>query len=103
MLGLPTEDPVGVALVGKHDRNDDRDPNSNEREGLRVGGTVPDRDVTGNHIWPHVRVGQPVEMAANDRESLVPADRQIAVGRCIIGHRMGEAPDHLEFIVAPAR
>ncbi len=50
----------------------------------------------------HVRVRQRCEMPADGRESLVPAYRQVAVTRSVVGHRVREPARHLEFVITPA-
>ena len=41
-------------------------------------------------------------MPADGRESLVPAYRQVAVTRSVVGHRVREPARHLELVIAPA-
>ena len=53
----------------------------------------------GRHVW----IGQRIEMTPDDREGFIPADRDVMIRRRVVGHRVGQTPNHLQLIVAPSR
>src|SRR5882672_4675960 len=51
----------------------------------------------------HVGIGQRSQVASDDVESLTPCHGKVAIGGRVIRHRMRDAPDHFELLVAPAQ